>query len=543
MKTTFLLPLLGLLLPFTAVAGDWPEWCGTNGRNMVSTEKGLPVDFSPGKKIKGTDNIDLATTKNAKWVAKLGSQTYGTPTVSGGKVLIGTNNESPRDKGKIGDRGVLMCFDEKTGKFLWQFVCPKLAAGKVNDWEFLGICASASIEGDRAYIVTNQCEVVCLDMNGLANGNDGPFKDEAKFMTPPPAPGAPPPAIAEVTPIDADIIWHYSMRDELGVFPHNMTSSSPAIIGDKIFVTTSNGVDWTHTNIPNTKAPSFICLDKKTGEYVSEEGSGISTRILHCSWSSPASGMLGDTQQVVFAAGDGWVYGYGLGAKKEDDIAIMDELWRYDANPHEYRFDQSAIARKYATSEGPSEIISTPVLYKNRVYVAIGQDPEHGEGVGMLSCIDPTKRGDITKDGVLWTFKEIGRSISTVSIQDGLLYIAEYAGWVHCLDAETGKKYWSYDTKGHIWGSTLFADGKIYLGNEEGELVILAAGKELKKIALIDFSAPILCSSVAANGNLLVSTQNNLFCFAEGAKPVAAAEPAKENEKPADKAPAAPAAK
>jgi outer membrane protein assembly factor BamB len=508
-----------ILAPALSLAGDWPEWCGTKGRNMVSNEKGLPVDFSPGKKVKGKDEIDLATTKNVKWITKLGSQTYGTPTVSKGKVFIGTNNESPRDKGKVGDRGILYCIDEKTGKFLWQFVAPKLAAGKVNDWEFLGICASAGIEGDRAYVVTNQCEVVCLDVNALANGNDGPFKDEAKFMTPPAAPGQPAPTLAEVTPIDADIIWRYSMRDELGVFPHNMTSSSPTLVGDQVFVTTSNGVDWTHTNIPNTQAPSFLSLNKQTGEYIAEEGSKISTRILHCSWSSPASGKIGDAEQVIFAAGDGWVYGYALTSKKEDDLAIMDELWRYDANPHDYRFDQSAMPRKYATSEGPSEIISTPVIYKDRVYVAIGQDPEHGEGVGMLSCIDATKRGDITKGGAIWTYKEIGRSISTVSIHEGLLYIAEYAGMLHCLDAETGKKHWVYDTKGHIWGSTLVADGKVYLGNEEGELTILATGKEMKKIATIDFPAPILCSPVAANGCLLIPTQTHLYCFAEGAKP------------------------
>lgn len=526
MKLHPLLPLL-VAAPSFVQAGDWPEWCGTPGRNMVSMEKNLPSDFLPGKKIKGTDDVDMATTKKVKWITKLGSQTYGTPTVSNGYIIIGTNNETPRDKGKIGDRGILYCLEEKTGKLVWQFTVPKLAAGKVNDWEFLGICASASIEGDFAYIVTNQCEVVCLDMKGMANGNDGPFKDEAKFMTPAAAPGQPAPKLAEVTPMDADIIWRYSMREELGVFPHNMTSSSPVIAGDQIFVTTSNGVDWTHTNIPNPGAPSFISLDKKTGKYIAEEGSKISTRCLHCSWASPSYGDIGGTKSVIFPGGDGWVYGYGLGSKKEDDeVSIMDELWRYDANPPDYRFvEGTKTPRKYATAEGPSEIISTAVIYKNRVYVAIGQDPEHGEGVGMLSCIDATKRGDISKNGALWTYRGIGRSISTASIHDGLIYVAEYAGMIHCLDAETGKKFWTYDTKGHIWGSTLVADGKVYLGNEEGELTILAAGKELKKINVIDFPAPILCSSVAANGNLLISTQTHLYCFSNSVTTTPATKP------------------
>ena len=80
------------------------------------------------------------------WKADLGSRSYGGPVVSGGKVYVGTNNENPRNKrdtkpdpcmpGKMIpiDRGVLMCFDEKTGKFLWQAVHPKLPSGQVNDW-------------------------------------------------------------------------------------------------------------------------------------------------------------------------------------------------------------------------------------------------------------------------------------------------------------------------------------------------------------------------------------------------------------------------
>ena len=93
-------------------AADWPTWGGTPARNMISDEKGLPVELEPGKKKAGSDEIDLATTKNVAWVAKLGGQSYGTPSIAGGKVFVGTNNEFPRDEKHIGDRGVVMSFDE-----------------------------------------------------------------------------------------------------------------------------------------------------------------------------------------------------------------------------------------------------------------------------------------------------------------------------------------------------------------------------------------------------------------------------------------------
>jgi len=139
------LPLLSAALlsaGLLARAEDWPQWGGNDpGRNFYSPAKGLPDRFEPGKLKSGTEEIDMATTQGVKWAVKLGSQSYGNPVVAGGKVYVGTNNESPRDKKQVGDRSILYCFDEKTGAFLWQLVVPKLKSGKVNDWENLGLLA------------------------------------------------------------------------------------------------------------------------------------------------------------------------------------------------------------------------------------------------------------------------------------------------------------------------------------------------------------------------------------------------------------------
>ena len=227
-----------------AVAGqDWPVWGRDGSGNLYSPEKGIAASFDPGNFVKGTEEIDMTKTKNVRWAAKLGSQAYGNTTVSGGKVFVGTNNETPRDKRHIGDRGNVYCLDEKTGKLLWQLVVPKLGAGKVSDWEYLGICSSPTVEGNRVYVVSNRCEILCLDAEGMKNGNQG-FQGEGKFMA---AKGKPP---LTPTELDADIIWIFNMREELGVFPHNIASSSVLIVGDYLFCTTSNGQDWSHLNIP-----------------------------------------------------------------------------------------------------------------------------------------------------------------------------------------------------------------------------------------------------------------------------------------------------
>lgn len=499
----------------TATAGDWPEWGGSAGRNMVSPASGVDFAIDPGKRLKGEEKIDLDSTKGVRWAAKLGSQTYGTPTIAGGRVFVGTNNESPRDPANLGDRGVVYCFDETTGEFLWQLAAPKLGAGKVSDWEFLGICSSPTIVGDRGYVVTNRCEILCFDVKGLSDGNQG-MEQEAAYKA---GPGADP---LEVTPHDADILWVYDMRSELGVFPHNIASSSVLVRGGKVFCTTSNGVDWSHTNIPAPNAPSLVVLDAQSGRYLGEQDPVVSSRVLHCSWSSPALGQVDGKDLLVFAAGDGWAYGLGTEAalaKGEDPndamaIRILPERWRFDCNAPEYRVDpETNEPIRYVDYEGPSECVGTPVVHGGLVYVCIGQDPEHGEGVGRISAIDPSGQGDLSGSQV-WEFKGIGRSISTPSIADGVLYISDYSGRVYALDAMTGESFWEFDTKGHVWGSTLAVDGKVLIANEEGELYVLSGGKEGgEELALIEFPAPIYSSPVIGNGIVYVATQTHLYAF------------------------------
>ena len=172
MKLFHVLALMAVALPVRAA--DQPQWGQAWSRNMVSSERGLPAEFDP------------KTGRNIKWTAKLGSETHSTPIVANGRVYIGTNNNDPRDPKHEGDRGVLMCFDEKTGKFLWQLVVPKREEDRFHDWPKTGWSSPVTVEGDRVYTVTSRGEVVCLDAKGMANGNDGPFREEVAHTIPKP---------------------------------------------------------------------------------------------------------------------------------------------------------------------------------------------------------------------------------------------------------------------------------------------------------------------------------------------------------------------
>ena len=477
-------------------------WGHDASRNMVCADKGLPTTFNPGT-ARDDGTIDPATvSKNVKWVAKLGTQSYGNPTIGGGKVFVGTNNAWPHFREDLtGDYGVLLCLDQQTGRRAWSLFCPKLAAGKVSDWEQVGLCSSPTVDNGRVYIVTNRCEVLCLNADGLVHGNQGPFTDEAQYLA---GPGNPP---MKFGPDDADIIWRFDLRDELGVFPHNMTSSSVLVVGDKLFVTTSNAVDWTGAHTPNPDAPALICLDRKTGKLLGQERSGICRRMFLSNWCSPAYGVIRGTPMVVFGGGDGYCYGFD---PSPDASGTLHEIWRCDCNPPGRR-EKDGKPIKHSDPEGPCEIIATPVIHGDRVYVAIGQEPESGEGLGCFTCIDATRTGDITNTGKIWSDPNIGRSVSTASVMDGLVYVADFVGNVYCLDAASGREYWKHDTEGHIWGSTLVAEGKVYIGNDSGTLTVLAAGREKKVISKIDMKDPIFSSAVAADGVLYINTASNLY--------------------------------
>jgi outer membrane protein assembly factor BamB len=500
---------------------SWDMFGGTLQRNMVNTfEKNVPTEW------------DLESKKNIKWSAELGSRAYGGPVIHGGKIFIGTNNEAPRNPEIKGDKGIIMCFDEKDGKFLWQAVHDKLAAGMVNDWPREGICSTVYAEGNRIYYVSNRCELVCADTEGFLDGKNDGVQDETYKSK-----------------LDADIIWRLDMMKELDVFPHNLATSSPLVVGDTVFLVTSNGVDEGHINVPSPKAPSFIAVNKKTGKVIWKDNSpsakladGLATaadqdaflrrlqdrgeKIIHGQWSNPAYGVVNGKPQVIFPGGDGWVYAMEPDTGKH--------IWRFDCNPKAAHYVLGGRGTR-------NEIIGTPVIHDNKVFVGVGQDPEHGEGVGHFWCIDMTKTGDVSSEVVVdgnvtppttapnknsamvWHYGGptnggardfyFGRTMSTAAVHDGLVYISELGGFLQCLDAATGKQVWEYDLKSAVWGSPSYIDGKIFIGTEDGDVHILQAGREKKVIGVREMKHGVKSTPIAVNGTLFIMTETTLWAI------------------------------
>jgi hypothetical protein len=546
---------------------NWSQWCGSGERNNTPTGVNIPTQWEVGEFDYRTGDWDNSTAENIKWVAELGSRSYGSAVVYDGKVFTGSNNTAAyleRFPPEV-DLGCLMCFDANDGKFLWQHSSRKLPSGRVHDWPHEGICSVPYCEGDRLWFVTSRCEVRCLDVNGfLDNENDGDVQNEEEE------------AKSVGKPYDmkqeADVIWVVDMMKELGVSPHNMSSCSITAAGDVIFVCSSNGIDEEHKYVPAPNAPSFLAMDKNTGKVLWTDNSP-GENIHHGQWSSPAYAEIDGQPQVIFGGGDGWLYSFDPKGGPDGKSKL---LWKFDTNPKQAKLELMGKGTR-------NDCIATPVIYDGLVYIATGQDPDHGEGVGYLWCIDPMKKTDgsdvsptlafnasdpekpipykrvqavVESEGdferpnpdsaVVWAYSEVDRdgdgdiafeetmhrSIGTVSIREGILYIADFSGLFHCLDAKgdegKAKVHWVYDMLSASWSTPMIVEGKVYIGDEDGEVAIFRHsadpneamkeedGEMVPYYGTANMGGSVYSTPAVAGNVLYISNPTHLFAITPG---------------------------
>jgi outer membrane protein assembly factor BamB len=230
--------------------------------------------------------------------------------------------------------------------------------------------------------------------------------------------------------------------------------------------------------------------------------------VLHGSWSNPAYGVIKGKAQVIFPGGDGWLYSFEPKSGKL--------IWKFDMNPKDSKWELGGRGTR-------NNVISTPVVYDDKVFIGVGQDPEHGEGPGNLWAIDASQTGDVTGKAAVWHRggEDFHRTMSTAAIADGLMYIADLSGFVYCLDVKTGQEYWKYDAFAAIWGSAFAADGKVYIGDEDGDVAVLKQGKKLELLHETNLGASVYTTPVAHDGVLYIVTRRKLFAIADGIAPKA----------------------
>lgn len=485
-----------------------PQFSEANAETAASTQEGAEQESKadPRADRNNVFRVDetpltwnMETGKNVRWSSRLGSVTFSSPVVAEGRVFIGTNNEGEYVKRleKTKDLGCLLAFDAETGQFLWQYSAEKMDTGRVNDWPKFGITASPYADSGRVWIVNNRSEVVCLDAEGFHdNDNDGSIQNEV------------------VADDEADVIWSVSLIEKIGSFPHNHSDCTITSDGKLLFIVVPNGVDATHRKLPGRNAPAFVALERDTGKLVWT--STTSEGIMHGQWSSAALATVNGRTQVICPGGDGWLYGLNA----EDGATI----WKFHCNPRDATWKLGGRGRR-------NNLIGMPLVYDGLVYIATGQEWEHGDGPGDLWCIAPSGKGvspqivNNPNGKVVWHFNGLRqndagqqahesifhRSMSTPVAKDGLLIVADYKGLVHCFDAKTGKRHWVHDLLGRCWSSPVIVNDHVYVADEDGEVAILGLSEQKELVAEITMDNSIYSTPTVANNVLFVASRKTLI--------------------------------
>jgi outer membrane protein assembly factor BamB len=509
--------------------------------------------------------VDLPSTKNVKWVARLGRLTTGSPVVSRGRVFIGTTWDD-------GKEACFLCLDEKTGRRLGAFICPRPPRDNLERW---AISSTPTVDGDRLYFVSPYQEVLCIDLKALLDQ---------------PQPTKPDKTLVEQISLRS-ILWRYDLFEKLKAYYHHTASSSVLVHGDYVYVCTGNGRSWVPGRIPfSPLTPSLVVFHKRTGQLVARDDEQIGEHLYRGQYTSPSLGMARGRAQILFATGSGVCYAFepvdpaaavvpdrwmttslrgpivhfidvegkdtgGLSPSEYarsinllsnlpkpalplefrfsrkvpamtpidtiptatvPDVPLLKKIWWCDCIPPEYK--KLPFYPRQIKGDGrghPCDIIGTPVSWNNRVYVAIGGDPNHGgrDSKGSVVCIDATKTGDLTEKGKLWSYNALNQSVSTVAVADGLVFVADAASTIHCLDADNGRCYWTHSTRkgATCFSSPLVADGKVYLGK-----TILSASKRFQLYGGINNDQNTIYSShCVANGVVFAVIGDRLWALCD----------------------------
>ncbi len=387
------------------------------------------------------------------------------------KLLIGTDNDQPRDRAVMGDHGVMMCTLAKSGKFLWQKTHSRLGR-RDSDWPTTPIRSRPCFDDGRVYYVSNRGELMCLDLD---NGKQ---------------------------------LWKLDVVEDLKVYKRDAGEglnpiSSPVVFEDLVYCLTGNGGDSSEIgHVPRPDAPSFIAANKETGKLVwssSAPGKGI----IYGQWSSPVVARVDGKARIIFPGGDGWLYGC---QPKTGEI-----LWKVDCNePHAKPWGPRSLGTRQF-------FVATPVVHEEILYVGVGAGYELQDLFqSPLYAVDLRGKGDMSKTAIKWRFndKAFGGTFASVAIKDRIVYTLGERGVLYALDLEKGTEIWSanLDSANSSFASPFVHENKLFVPTDT-LIYVFEAGDKNKPLGRYDLNTIVQGQPIVHDGRLYASGGGYLWAL------------------------------
>ena len=285
---------------------------------------------------------------------------------------------------------------------------------------------------------------------------------------------------------DGKVFWERSLGEDFGLLTtHGGRTVSPIIDGDLVIV---SGVTF-QTGQHGRGTHRFIAFDKKSGQtvYVSAPGG----RPYDTTYAPPIIANVNGTRLLIQGGSDGAVY-----AIKPQ---TGEPVWKYEISKRG---------------------INTGVVVKGTSAILTHSEENlDSNEMGMIVAVDATAKGDIKKENLKWTVYGWQGGFSSPLIDGDRLYQLDNGANIAAFDVNTGKQLWLQNLGTIQKASPVLADGKIYVGTENGKFFILKPGPTGAQIIDEDQLGTearpeaIIGSVAVSNGRVFVVSDSNLYCI------------------------------
>jgi len=150
-------------------------------------------------------------------------------------------------------------------------------------------------------------------------------------------------------------------------------------------------------------------------------------------------------------------------------------------------------------------VVPRPVYGHGLVFVSTGFDHP------AVMAIRPDGLGDVTETHVVWTVSRGAPNTPSPLLVGDELYLVSDPGFASCVDAQTGKVYWQERIGGNCSASPLYADGRIYIQDEQGLGVVIKPGRKFQKLASNPLGERTLASYAIGDGALFIRGEEHLY--------------------------------
>ena len=301
---------------------------------------------------------------------------------------------------------------------------------------------------------------------------------------------------------DGEIVWERSLAETYGkISGYGGRTQTPIIDEDRLIVS------FMATNWGETKGPAplhyYYAFDKKTGElqWVSAPGG----KPKDTNYSAPVVSVINGQRQLIGGNCDGHVYSINARTGKP--------IWKFKMSLR--------------------GLNTTAAVAGNYVLISHGEDNIDNTEFGRVQCIDATGTGDVTATHSVWRQDGLKAGYTALIAKDGILYVVADLGNLHAYDVKTGEKLWDFDLGTVGKGSPIFADGKIYATEVNGNMWILKPSRTgCEKLSHVNINAKegtgkdeIYASPATAEGRVVLVTRDRTICIFDKSKTPNVAKP------------------